>query len=140
MIDVSALIRALTAHGLSSAQIADVVEQSSVVQRAGRRNLPALKFVPTEWAPSAAHEAKRVTLGMTAQRMAEEADLFREHEFKDAKVNWDLAFHRWLRTSAARKGNGNGSNPTNAHTQKRDRMLSGVMALVDRRNRWGSVD
>lgn len=56
------------------------------------------RFVPDSWKPNDAHRAKAAEFGrdMTAEEQA-----FREFEFKDAKSDFDRAFHRWLRHAGA---------------------------------------
>lgn len=54
------------------------------------------KFVPTSWEPKPAHALKAQTLGLD---LHEQAAAFRDFEFRDAKSDFDLAFHRWLRNA-----------------------------------------
>lgn len=65
----------------------------------------ASKFVPADWKPNDKHGAKALSLGLD---LHEQAEAFRDHEFRDPKSDFDLAFHRWLRTAstfAPRKSN-----------------------------------
>lgn len=57
----------------------------------------ASKFVPDSWTPNEKHAAKALSLGLDLQEVTEG---FRLHEFKDPKSDFDLAFHRWLRTAS----------------------------------------
>ena len=59
-------------------------------------------FCPEGWEPTPSHSAKAIELGLTAEQMQTEADKFREWEFREARTDWDRAFHRWLRTAAER--------------------------------------
>lgn len=59
------------------------------------------RFVPDDWRPSAAHIAKAAEAGVD---LAAQAELFRLHEFKDPKSDFDLAFHRWLRNAPGFSG------------------------------------
>lgn len=54
------------------------------------------KFVPASWEPKPAHALKAQTLGLD---LHEQAAAFRDFEFRDAKSDFDLAFHRWLRNA-----------------------------------------
>ena len=54
------------------------------------------RFVPTDWSPKPAHAQKAQTLGLD---LHEQAEAFRDFEFRDPKQDFDLAFHRWLRNA-----------------------------------------
>lgn len=65
--------------------------KAPLVQRAKRKHV-----VPAGWAPNQAHVLKAQTLGLD---LHEQAEAFREFEFDKPKADFDLAFHRWLRTA-----------------------------------------
>lgn len=69
------------------------------------------KFVPENWSPTEAHVTKAADLGVD---LAAQVELFRLHEFRDPKSNFDMAFHRWLRNApsfAGRAANQNAPGP-----------------------------
>lgn len=94
-------------EGKEETGFALVAASAPTAKPAGPRKAKATKFVPPDWQPSASHQAKAAELGVD---LAAQAELFRLHEFKDPKSDFDLAFHRWLRnapTFAGRPANQN---------------------------------
>lgn len=59
----------------------------------------AAKFVPDGWAPNPAHIAKAANLGVD---LAQQVELFRNHEYAVPKTDFDRAFHTWLQNAAGR--------------------------------------
>lgn len=109
---------------------------------------PALKMntVPEGWEPNDKHREKVEAFGWPDGMMEEQAERFREWEFRDAKTDFNLAFHRWLREANDRlKGRGNdhgtlpaggSAAPRRGPTPREDRlgaMQRGAMAALDRR-------
>lgn len=105
-------------------------------------------IVPEDWEIKDAHREKVIAFGWPDGMLEEQADRFREWEFRDPKTNFDLAFHRWLRQENDRlKGRGNeyGSHPGNAGASPRrgpapreerlGALQRGAMAALDRRGR-----
>lgn len=80
---------------------------------------PRLRHVPETWQPSDAHRALALELSVDFEQ---QLALFRDHEFKDPKSNFDAAFRTWLRRAndyAPRKLNGTppGLEQHNVHKQ-----------------------
>lgn len=109
---------------------------------------PKRNTVPEDWEIKDAHREKVIAFAWPDGMLDEQADRFREWEFRDPKTNFDLAFHRWLRQENDRlKGRGNeyGSQPGNAgapprrgSTPREERLGAlqrGAMAALDRRGR-----
>lgn len=73
---------------------------SSTTQRVAaptkRRRGNLWHFVPTDWQPKDHHRALARELGVSLEK---ELQSYREHEFKAAKSDADLAFARWLRNA-----------------------------------------
>lgn len=138
--NLAALVRILTAKGLSPEDIADVVEAVQKPEPKPRAKNRA-RFVPEDWHPSEKHHAKAVELGISEDAFTVMLASFREWEFKDGKTNFDLAFHRWLRTNA---GRANGNRPAiidpgaERHAQRVDSMLAGAAQALNGggRQRW----
>lgn len=57
------------------------------------------RFVPADWQPNAAHIAKAGALGVD---LAQQVELFRNHEYAVPKTDFDRAFHTWLQNAAGR--------------------------------------
>lgn len=119
-----------------------VASSSSSAPAAPKRNT-----VPEDWEPKDAHRDKVAAFGWPDGMIEEQTERFREWEFRDAKTNFDLAFHRWLREANDRlkgrgDGNGNsgsaGAGPRRGSTPREERlgaMQRGAMAALDRRER-----
>jgi hypothetical protein len=58
---------------------------------------PRLRQVPAAWEPNDGHRALARELGISIES---QVVLFRDHEFKDPKSNFDAAFRTWMRRSA----------------------------------------
>lgn len=104
----------------------------------------AEKFVPESWQPSPAHFAKAIELGFGPELVHTEEPKFREFEFKNGKTSFDLAFHRWLRTSAERRGSNYGrgspaSTQPSGISRKGGNIVEGLVEAPDtrQRQRWG---
>lgn len=54
------------------------------------------RFVPDRWEPSPSHFEKSQTLGLD---LHEQAAAFRDYEFAKPILDFDRAFHRWLRNA-----------------------------------------
>lgn len=54
------------------------------------------RFVPDKWEPSQSHVEKSQTLGLD---LHEQTAAFRDYEFGKPILDFDRAFHRWLRTA-----------------------------------------
>lgn len=91
----------------NASSVSRAENDNRTVEKASPRGR-ASKFVPPTWQPSPAHVAKAAELRLDVEAQAE---LFRLHEFKDPKSDFDLAFHRWLRTAATDFNRG----PTNGY-------------------------
>lgn len=108
----------------------------NLVDRRGRAKQNA---APADWAPKDAHREKVDAFGWPSGMLEEQAERFREWEFREPKTDFDLAFHRWLRTENDRlKGRsnvaGSGTAPRGGTTPRQDRlgaMQRGAMAAVD---------
>lgn len=85
------------------------------------------KFVPTSWEPKPAHVLKAQTLGLD---LHEQAAAFRDFEFRDAKSDFDLAFHRWLRN--ARKFSNDRQPSRTAKSDHLDAVARAMVAACDR--------
>lgn len=62
--------------------------------------------MPETWAPNDGHRELAAQLGVSLDA---QVALFRDHEFRDPKSNFDAAFRTWLRRAndyAVRKPNG----------------------------------
>jgi hypothetical protein len=55
-----------------------------------------VRFVPKDWEPTEEHRKRARLLGVNFD---EEVQNFREHEFKEPKTRFDLAFFRWLKNA-----------------------------------------
>lgn len=78
------------------------------------------RFVPDGWQPTPAHVAKAAEKGLD---LAEQAELFRNHEFRDGKSDFDRAFHTWLTNAAGRFA------PRAANQNRPTRPMEGYCAL-----------
>ncbi len=134
--NLAALTRILAEKGLSAQDIADVVEACQKPEPKARAK-PTKKFVPEAWHPTESHHAKALELGISDDTFTVMLSSFREWEFKDGKSNFDLAFHRWLRTNAGRSH----AKPVardfaaERHTERVQSMLAGAQEALDRRGR-----
>lgn len=106
-----------------------------------------LTIVPEGWAPNERHVARVAELGLTRDEANVELAKFREWEFRDPKTNFDLAFHRWLRTAAERKGAGHGRGSPDLVDRNLGRwtatirpMAEGAAQALDRRRGRGGGD
>lgn len=80
---------------------------------------------PADWSPSPKHSQLADSLGFTPSQAQVICDIFRDHEFKDPKTDWDAAFSNWLRRDAGR-------NPH--HDQQSTSTFNG--SGVAARSRW----
>lgn len=131
--NTAALTRVLTAKGLSPQDIEEAV------QAAKSRELK-IRFVPDFWHPTESHYAKALELGISDDAFTVLLASFREWEFRDGKSNFDLAFHRWLRTGAQRThGTAIAHNfPADRADARIGAMVAGArQALTSGRRRWG---
>lgn len=109
-------------------------DQRPVSKRARGPKL-RLRNVPETWQPTDKHRALAVEVGANFEQQLE---LFRDHEFKDPKSNFDAAFRTWLRRSvefAPRKLNGTppGLEQHNVHKQAAGAELARKLLLGGRR-------
>lgn len=99
---------------------------------------------PDDWEPKDSHREKVSSFGWPSGMLEEQADRFKEWEFREAKTDFDRAFHRWLRTENDRlKGRGHGGAssigggaPARGGPKPREErigaMHEGAMAALDR--------
>lgn len=78
------------------------------VSKRARGPKPRLRNVPETWAPGDAHRALAKQLGVDFEH---QLAMFRDHEFRDPKSNFDAAFRTWLRRSHS-FGTPPGKSPT----------------------------
>lgn len=126
-------------------KISEAKASSSLVAEPKKVKKTASHSAPKDWVPKDAHCQKVAAFGWPDGMLEEQADRFREWEFKVAKEDWDLAFHRWLRTHnddlkgrsndyrsnqyGAGSGPGRGPAPRG---QRIDAMRGGAMGAVNR--------
>ncbi len=131
--NIAALTRVLTEKGLSPEDVEEVI-------KAAQTKIRGKRFVPETWHPTESHHAKALELGISDDAFTVLLASFREWEFRDAKSNFDLAFHRWLRTGAGRV---NGTAIAHNFAAERADARIGAMvegariASVTGRRRWG---
>ena len=102
-----------------------------------------LNICPPDWNPTEDHRIKAVVLGLSLAQFEGCEASFREWEFKDGKSDFNLAFHRWLRTEATRSGtpNGTGPQPRGRWQLDRERKTSQLVeGTLDFVNRGGGRD
>lgn len=121
--NIAALILALTEKGLAVQDISEILKAAQIREP---RPKVSKKFVPETWHPTESHHAKAVELGISDDEFTALLTSFREWEFAKGKSNFDLAFHRWLRTS---RGRSNGT--AIARDYAADRADARVRAMVE---------
>lgn len=57
----------------------------------------ATKRVPVSWSLSDAGADFAISVGMDEQTAKDELGMFRDHEFKNARKDWDAAWRTWCR-------------------------------------------
>jgi hypothetical protein len=57
------------------------------------------RFVPDDWAPSAALQADLAARGFNPGEIERELTKFRDHEFRDPHSDWVRAFRKWMNNS-----------------------------------------
>lgn len=110
---------------------------SSTARAISKRNV-----APDDWEPKDSHRDKADAFGWPSGMMEEQAERFKEWEFREPKTDFDRAFHRWLRTENDRlKGRPNGPGldgagfaPRGGSPSRHDRLAAmqrGALAAVD---------
>jgi len=84
-------------EGSSSGEL--VLTGDPVVGKPKRPSARPQRFVPEDWRPSPAHIAKAESLGVD---LAQQVEMFRNHEYAKPKTDFDRAFHTWLQNAAGR--------------------------------------
>lgn len=145
------------ASGANSREVREVVapgaKQRHSTKTSGGKppssSVPATRrnTAPDDWEPKDSHREKVQAFGWPDGMIDEQAERFKEWEFREPKTDFDRAFHRWLRTENDRlKGRGNaGFNGSGAPLgggpqSRQDRigaMHRGAMAAADRFQRDG---
>jgi hypothetical protein len=62
-----------------------------------RKAYRATKRVPEKWKPPPQGLKFAADVGMTSEECVEQLDQFRDHEFKNARKDWDAAWRTWCR-------------------------------------------
>ena len=95
---------------------------------------------PAGYSPSPETVAVANELGFTAGELERELAKIRDHEFRDARSDWDAVTRNWLRRAAPQHRATSDVRPHHDRPTQRDRrvqnMLAGAMAAVDGPEPW----